>query len=67
MDEMPNTYLKAFVALRERTAEGQRLPVDIVAWGDSGVEAEELLERALAMFAGQAAEKGSAIEAVEGG
>ena len=67
MDELPNTYLKAFVALRERTAEGQRLPVDIVAWGDSEGEAEELLERALGMFTEQAAEKGSAVESVDGG
>ena len=66
MDELPNTYLKAFVALGERTADGQRLPVDIVAWGDSEGEAEELLERALAMFAEQAAEKGSDVESLEG-
>ena len=67
MEELPNTYLKAFVALGERTPEGQRLPVDIVAWGDSEGEAEELLKRALAMFAEQAAEKGSAVESVEDG
>ena len=65
MDELPNTYLKAFVALSERTADGQRLPVDLVAWAPSPGEADDLLERALAMFTEQAAEKGSGVEVPE--
>lgn len=59
MDELPNTYLKAFVALSERTADGQQLPVDIVAWAATQAEAEELRESALALFTQQCAEKGS--------
>ena len=65
MDELPNTYLKAFVALSERTADGQRLPVDIVAWAPSPAEADDLLERALGMFTEQAAEKGSGVDVPE--
>ena len=62
MDELPNTYLKAFVALSERTADGQRLPVDIVAWAPSPPEADELLARARELFTAQAGEKGSRVE-----
>jgi molybdenum cofactor synthesis domain-containing protein len=65
MEACPGTYLKAFVALSERTADGQRLPVDVVAWAASEEEAEALLARALTMFTEQAAEKGSAMEIVE--
>ncbi len=64
MDACPNTYLKAFVALSERTADGQRLPVDVVAWAQTAEEAEQLRSRALTMFQQQAAEKGSAMELV---
>jgi molybdopterin-biosynthesis enzyme MoeA-like protein len=62
MDACPNTYLKAFVALSERTADGQRLPVDVVAWAQTQEEAEALRTRALAMVEEQAAEKGSPVE-----
>jgi nicotinamide-nucleotide amidase len=65
MDELPNTYLKAYVALSERTADGQRLPVDVVAWAPSTEEAQELRAKALALFEEQAAEKGSAVEVQE--
>lgn len=61
MDACPNTYLKAFVALSERTSDGQRLPVDIVAWARSEQEAADLLARALKMFEEQVTEKGSTI------
>ena len=61
MELTPNTYLKAFVALSEKTAEGQRLPVDVVAWGQSDDDAGELLEKACADFTAQAGEKGSAV------
>ncbi|MBT5058519.1 MAG: hypothetical protein HOM68_18405 [Gemmatimonadetes bacterium] len=62
MDACPNTYLKAFVALSERTADGQRLPVDVVAWAQTQEEAETLRAKALAMVEEQAAEKGSSVE-----
>ena len=65
MEQCPNTYLKAFVALSERTADGQRLPVDIVAWARDESDARALLDRALAEFEKQAAEKGSAVEAID--
>lgn len=65
MDACPNTYLKAFVALSERTANGQRLPVDVVAWATSAPEAAALRTRALALLELQAAEKGSSMEIVE--
>jgi nicotinamide-nucleotide amidase len=65
MELCPNTYLKAFVALSERTADGQRLPVDIVAWAKGDEEAQALLARALVAFTEQAAEKGSAVEKME--
>ena len=66
MDACPNTYLKAFVALSERTADGQRLPVDIVAWAQTEEEATDLRARALSLFEQQVAEKGSTMEIVEG-
>ncbi|NKB72106.1 MAG: hypothetical protein GKR89_33935 [Candidatus Latescibacteria bacterium] len=58
MQEYPNTYLKAFVALTQRTADGQRLPVDIVARGDDQQSAQHLLDQALAAFRTLAGEKG---------
>jgi len=61
MAECPNTYLKAFVALSERTADGQRLPVDIVAWSEEESEARALLDKALVAFKAQALEKGSEV------
>ena len=62
MELHPNTYLKAFVALSEKTADGQRLPVDIVAWGQDDTEAQALLDRTLNEFKLQAAKKGSGVE-----
>ena len=67
MSQYPNTYLKAFVALRERTADGQRLPVDIVVWGKEAEEAQALLDKALAEFKAQAFEKGSEVEVSDEG
>lgn len=58
MQEQPQTYLKALVALSRKTEDGQRLPVDIVARGDSQEEAEGLLQEALEAFRKAAAEKG---------
>ena len=65
MEEYPNTYLKAFVALSERTADGQRLPVDIVAWAEEDAQAQALLDEALRAFTERAAEKGSSVEPME--
>ncbi len=65
MDACPNTYLKAFVALSKRTADGQSLPVDVVSWAQTPEKAEALQTRALAMLKEQAAEKGSSMEIVE--
>ena len=64
MEHCPNTYLKAFVALSERTTDGQRLPVDIVAWAKDEDGAQALLDKALAEFQSQASEKGSEVEVV---
>ena len=61
----PNTYLKAFVALSEKIASGQRLPVDIVAWGKTRQKAQELLDATFKDFRQQAAEKGSEVEIIE--
>jgi len=49
------------VALSERTADGQRLPVDIVAWSEEESEARALLDKALVAFKAQALEKGSEV------
>ena len=57
--------LKAFVALSERTADGQRLPVDIVAWAEEDAQAQALLDKALRAFTERAAEKGSSVEPME--
>ena len=64
MELCPNTYLKAFVALSERTTDGQRLPVDSVAWAKDEDGAQALLDKALAEFQSQASEKGSEVEVV---
>jgi molybdenum cofactor synthesis domain-containing protein len=61
----PDTYLKAFVALSERTQDGQRLPVDVVARGDDMAAAQALLAAALGMFRELAGEKGRAVEIME--
>lgn len=65
MSSHPNTYLKAYVALRERVAGGQRLPVDIVARDEEADAASVLLDRALATFTSMVREKGSDVETVE--
>jgi len=58
----PNTYLKAYVALRERVEGGQRLPVDIVAREEDLDAANQLLERTLETFTKMVIEKGSSVE-----
>ena len=59
MEMHPNTYLKAFVAMSEKAGDGQRLPVDIVAWGRDEEAAQSLVEEAQSEFTSQVTEKGS--------
>ncbi len=61
----PNTYLKAFVALRVRVEGGQQLPVDIVAREEGADNAEQLLEDTLATFTRMVLEKGSTVERID--
>ncbi len=61
----PNTYLKAYVALRERVEDGQRLPVDIVAQEEDAQTASDLLKQTLAIFTQMVEEKGSSVEVIE--
>lgn len=65
MEQHPNTYLKAYVALRERTDDGQRLPVDIVAHDIDGNTSQTLLEDALKSFTSLVAKKGRTVEQLE--
>jgi nicotinamide-nucleotide amidase len=62
MGAHPNTYLKAYVALRERVEGGQRLPVDIVAREEDEDAANVLLQQTLATFTQMVEEKGSSVE-----
>ena len=64
MAQHPNTYLKAYVALRVRVEGGQRLPVDIVARDEDESTAEGLLQAALVTFTEMVQEKGSTVEQV---
>ena len=60
-----DTYLKAFVALSEKTEDGQRLPVDVVARGEDAAAAQALLDAALQMFRDLARAKGREVELLE--
>ncbi|MEE2753414.1 MAG: molybdopterin-binding protein [Candidatus Latescibacterota bacterium] len=61
----PNTYLKAYVALRERFEGGQRLPVDIVARELDESTTNVLLKKALVSFTQMVEKKGSSVEHLE--
>jgi len=61
----PNTYLKAYVALRERVEGGQRLPVDIVARDEDAATADTLLRDTLKTFTKMVHEKGSTVEVLD--
>ena len=65
MQEHPDTYLKAYVALREQIEGGQRLPVDIVARAENEEGARALLDAALASFRVLVEAKGQAVEILE--
>ena len=62
MERHPNTYLKAYVALRERIEGGQLLPVDIVAHDVDDATARALLDDALETFTALVAKKGRTVE-----
>jgi len=62
MNEHPNTYLKAYVALSERIEGGQRLPVDIVARAETEEDALSLLSQALKSFRAALSAEGHAVE-----
>ena len=64
LSEQPDA-LGNFPDEEQRTADGQRLPVDIVAWAKEQQEAQALLDRALGEFKTQAHEKGSEVEIVD--
>jgi molybdenum cofactor synthesis domain-containing protein len=63
MERHPNTYLKAYVALRH---EGHGMPVDIVARGEDPAAAQQLLDRALDLLGRLVTEKGKTMEYFEG-
>ena len=67
MQDYPQTYLKAFVALSEKTDDGQRLPVDIVARADDHGAAEILLGEVFEAFKVRVLEKGSGVQVVDEG
>lgn len=58
MRDHPDTYLKAYVALRQQIGNGPRLPVDIVARAEDEPAAGALLNAALAAFQKLVADKG---------
>jgi len=62
MEKHPNTYLKAYVALRERIEGGQRLPVDIVAHDVDDATARTLLDNALETFTNLVQQKNRTVE-----
>ncbi len=62
MQNHPDTYVKSYVSLREKTDDGQRLPVDIVARGEDEAAAQTLLNNALETFTALVAEEGRTVE-----
>ena len=60
MDRLPNTYLKAYVAMRESFGGG--LPVDLVASGTTSEAAHARLREALAIFTELVTARGRQIE-----
>lgn len=64
MERLPNTYLKAYVAMREAFEQG--LPVDVVASGPSEGEARQRLQEAVALLAELVTSRGKQMEYLEG-
>ena len=64
MKQHPDTYLKAYVALRH---DAHGMPVDIVARAEDPAAAQHLLDRAVDLFGRLVTEKGKTMEYFEGG
>jgi molybdenum cofactor synthesis domain-containing protein len=64
MKQHPNTYLKAYVALRH---DAHGMPVDLVARAGDPAAAQRLLDRAVDLFGRLVTEKGKTMEYFEGG
>jgi molybdopterin-biosynthesis enzyme MoeA-like protein len=64
MKRYPQTYLKAYVAMRHSPEQG--LPVDIVASGDDAASAQHKLSAAVDYLGQLVAEKGKVMEYYEG-
>jgi len=60
MDTFPTTYLKAYVAMKERV--DQWLPVDIVATGKDDADAQHILNKAVTHFSDLITEHGKHME-----
>ena len=58
MQRHPNTYLKAYVALRDEKG----MPVDIVATGDDAEKAKQILQTAVNCFAELVKSQGATVE-----
>jgi nicotinamide-nucleotide amidase len=63
MGRYPNTYLKAYVAMREAFEHG--LPVDVVATGEDAESAQRLLQEAVSFFGGLVNARGKTMEYFE--
>jgi hypothetical protein len=60
MGKLPNTYLKAYVAMKEAFEQG--LPVDIVATGPDTRAAQHALQQAVTLFAELVTARGKTME-----
>jgi molybdenum cofactor synthesis domain-containing protein len=60
MAKYPNTYLKAYVAMREAFEQG--LPVDVVASGPDATQAQQALQEAVTLFAELVTARGKRME-----
>ena len=63
MKQFPNTYLKAYVALRH---DAHGMPVDIVARAEDPAAAQHLLDKSVDLFGRLVTEKGKTMEYFEG-
>lgn len=63
MKQHPNTYLKAYVALRH---DAHGMPVDVVARAEDPAAAQHLLDQAVDLFGRLVTEKGKTMEYFEG-
>ncbi len=63
MQRFPNTYLKAYVAMRH---DAHGMPVDLVARAENPASAQELLDRSVDLFGKLVTERGKTMEFFEG-